>query len=96
MYYNKYIHLFQPKIYFKNAKIEFTSFPRLLFQLYGRKDSWIIQIKNKENQISKLEIKAIPVIEYETNRNGEVVNPQKKLKFYGNNCILKRRVFWEQ
>ena len=55
------------RLYFKNAKIEFTSFPRLLVQLNGKKDSWIIQTKNKDNQISKLEVKAVSVIDYEKN-----------------------------
>ena len=81
------------RIYFKNAKVEFTSFPRLFFQLNGRKDSWTIHIKSKTNQISKVEVKAISVIDYETNRNGEVVNPQKKLKLYGNIAYLNAGQF---
>lgn len=81
------------RIYFKNAKVEFTSFPRLLFQLNGRKDSWAIQIKNKENQIINVEIKAVSVIDYETNRNGEVVNPQRKLKLYDNIAYLNAGQF---
>ncbi len=79
--------------YFKNAKVEFTSFPRLLFQLNGRKDSWTIQVRNKKSRISKTEIKAVSVIDYETKRNGEVVNPQKKLKFYGNIAYLNAGQF---
>ena len=81
------------RLYFKNAKIEFTSFPRLLFQLNGKKDSWIIQTKNKDNQISKLEVKAVSVIDYEKNRNGEVVNPQKKIQLYGDIAYLNSGQF---
>jgi C-terminal processing protease CtpA/Prc len=81
------------RLYFKNAKIEFTSFPRLLFQLNGKKDSWIIQTKNKDNQISKVEVKAVSVIDYETNRNGEVVNPQKKIQLYGDIAYLNTGQF---
>lgn len=81
------------RIYFKKAKIEFTSFPRLLFQLNGKKDSWMIQTKNKDNQISKLDVKAVSAIDYETNRNGEVVNPQKKFQLYGDIAYLNTGQF---
>ncbi|MEZ0129511.1 peptidase S41, partial [Flavobacterium sp. LBUM151] len=68
--------------YFKNAKIEFWSFPRLFFQLNGRKDNWNIQIKDKNNEMINLEVNSIPVIEYEGNRKGEIVDPKKTLKLY--------------
>lgn len=76
------------RTYFKNAKIELLSFPRLLFQHNGRKDNWTLQIRNKANQISNTEVKAVSVIDYETSRNGEVVNPLKKLQLYGDIAYL--------
>lgn len=69
--------------YFKKAKIEFWSFPRLFFQLNGRKDQWNIQIRKENGTITNVEIGSITVIEYETSRGGEVVNPQKKLTLFG-------------
>ena len=70
--------------YFKNAKIEFYSFPRLFYQLNGKKDNWHIQIKNAENETININLSAITVMDYESNRNGEVVNSQKLFKQFDN------------
>lgn len=79
--------------YFKNAKIEFWSFPRLFFQLNGRKDNWQIQVKNKNNEIINIEVNSISVMDYETNRNGEIVNPKRALKFYEDVAYLNAGQF---
>lgn len=79
--------------YFKKAKMEFWSFPRLFFQLNGRKDNWNIQIKTKNDAIANLEVMAISVMDYEGKRNGEIVNPQKTLKLYGNIAYLNAGQF---
>ncbi len=79
--------------YFKNAKIEFWSFPRLFFQLNGKKDKWKIEIKNRNNEIVHLELSSIPVIDYETTRKGEILNPKKTLKFYGDVAYLNAGQF---
>lgn len=73
--------------YLKLAKIEFWSFPRLLYQLNGKKDSWKIKIHHR-NEILNLEVGAIPVLEYEGSRNGEILDPQKELKLYGASAYL--------
>ncbi|PWN70570.1 peptidase S41 [Chryseobacterium phosphatilyticum] len=75
--------------YFKNAKIEFWSFPRLWFQHYGKKNFWDLEIKNNKNQIFITRLNSISVMEYEEKRNGEILNPQKILKFYGKTAYLK-------
>lgn len=77
--------------YFKKAKMEFWSFPRLFFQLNGRKDDWDIQIKN--NGITNLKVASISVMDYEGNRKGEIVNPQKAVKLYGNIAYLNAGQF---
>lgn len=79
--------------YFKKAKMEFWSFPRLFFQLNGKKDSWTIQTKNKRNKLVQSNIQAIPVLEYERGRHGEIVNPKKSLRFYGNIAYLNAGPF---
>ena len=81
------------RTYFKKAKIEFWSFPRLFFQLNGRKDHWNIQIKAKNNEVADLEVTAVSVMEYEGNRNGEIVNPQKKIELYGDIAYLNAGAF---
>lgn len=80
------------RTYFKNAKIEFWSFPRLFFQLNGRKDNWDIQIK-KNNETFNLNVNSISVMDYEGNRNGEIINPQKSIKFFGNIAYLNAGQF---
>lgn len=80
------------RTYFKNAKIEFSSFPRLFFQLNGRKDNWDIQIK-KNNETFNLNVNSISVMDYEGNRNGEIINPQKSIKFFGNIAYLNAGQF---
>lgn len=79
--------------YFKNAKMEFWSFPRLFFQLNGKKDDWNIQIRKGNNQILTLKVASIAVMDYEGNRNGEVVNPQRAVRLYGNIAYLNAGQF---
>lgn len=79
--------------YFKNAKIEFWSFPRLFFQLNGRRDHWDIQIRHTNGKLIQVKVAAIPVIEYEGKRKGEVVNPKKAVKFYGDAAYLNAGPF---
>jgi len=76
--------------YFKKTKIEFWSFPRLFFQLNGKKDNWLVQIRNAENEITSINLSAITVMDYESNRNGEVVNliPQTLFKYFGNTAYI--------
>lgn len=68
------------RIYFKNAKIELYSFPRLYWQVFGKQD--VFQIKIRSNGIiKKHSIKAVNLIEgYEMKRT-EVLNAKKKLLF---------------
>lgn len=69
--------------YARNAKLEFWSFPRLYYQLFGTKEEWEIQIKSQDKKIRNVLVKAITVIDFETQRNGELVNPQRVFKYYG-------------
>jgi len=79
--------------YFKLAKMEFWSFPRLFFQLNGKKDNWKIQVKTKNGEIANLAVRAVSVMDFEGNRNGEVVNPKKKVSLYGDIAYLNAGQF---
>lgn len=81
------------RTYFKKAKIEFWSFPRLFFQLNGKKDNWTIQIKTQNDEIINLEVQAVSVMDYEGNRNGELVNPKRKVELYGEIAYLNAGLF---
>lgn len=76
------------RAYFKRAKIEFWSFPRIYFQQYGKKNHWQLKIKDKKGQIKILKVHAIPAMEYEEKRGGEIVNPKRSVVFYKNTAYL--------
>ncbi|WP_241244287.1 S41 family peptidase [Flagellimonas marinaquae] len=73
--------------YFKNAKIELYSFPRLYWQLYGRQDNF--EIKFKSNDITKTQtVAAVGLIEgYEMKRT-ELFNRERSLQFIGESAYL--------
>ncbi|WP_274474313.1 S41 family peptidase [Mangrovimonas aestuarii] len=75
------------RIYFKNAKIELYSFPRYYWQVFGRQDTFDVEIKTDKG-IKKYVLKAINLIEdYEAKRT-EVLNAQMTLKFHGRTAYL--------
>lgn len=74
--------------YARNAKLEFWSFPRLYYQMFGTKEEWEVQIKSQDKKIRNVLVKAISVIDFETKRNGELVNPQRAFRYYGKVAYL--------
>lgn len=72
----------------KNAKLEFWSFPRLYWQMFGQQDTFDVQLKNSE-EIKVLAVSGISVMKFEQARDGEILNPTKKLKFYENTAYLQ-------
>ncbi|MFK7806770.1 MAG: S41 family peptidase, partial [Saprospiraceae bacterium] len=81
-------HLSAETPYFKNAKLEFWSFPRLYWQIYGKKDSFKISIKRGEHTID-IETDAIDLINgFETKRN-DIINPNRFFKIYTNAAYIK-------
>jgi len=75
------------RTYFKNAKIEFYSLPRLYWQIFGEQDSFEVEIK-ADGKIRTFHLNAISLIEdYESKRN-EVLNATMNLKFLGETAYL--------
>ncbi|WP_318311808.1 S41 family peptidase [Flagellimonas crocea] len=74
--------------YFKNAKIELYSFPRLYWQAYGKQDRFEVTIRS--NGVTKTYlVDAIALIEgYEMKRN-ELIDSDRKLEFIGKSAYLK-------
>ena len=73
--------------YFKEVMIEAFSFPRYYWQVFGKTDSFTVEIKSGDS-VKKINLKPIPVIEgYETKRD-EILNAQMSLKFYENTAYL--------
>ena len=66
--------------YFKNAKIEFFSFPRMYWQVFGEKESFNVEARI-EGKIKKYEVQAVKVFEGYEGRRTEVLNASMQLKF---------------
>lgn len=74
--------------YFKNAKLEFWSFPRLYWQIFGQHDSFKVTIKNGEIE-TEFNLQAVNLIEgYEMKRN-DIISPERFFKCYENSIYLK-------
>lgn len=74
--------------YFKLAKIELISFPRLYWQAFGKQDEFQIEVY-RNHQIQKISLRAISVIDgYEMKRN-EIFSDQRILKFLDQAAYLK-------
>ncbi|WP_034230028.1 S41 family peptidase [Aquimarina pacifica] len=75
------------RTYFKNAKIEMYSFPRLYWQVFGKQDDFKIEILFNET-VKKYSIKAVNLIEdYEMKRT-EVLNSKMDLTFFDVSAYL--------
>ncbi len=75
------------RTYFKNAKIEMYSFPRLYWQVFGKQDNFQIKIRSNGNE-KKYSIKAVNLIEgYEMKRT-EVLNSKMTLKFIDKSAYI--------
>jgi hypothetical protein len=73
--------------YFKNVKIELYSFPRLYWQVFGKQDDFVVEIRTNGN-IKKHTFEAVDLIDgYEMKRN-EVLNAKMELKYFENSAYL--------
>ena len=66
--------------YFKNAKIEFYSIPRMYWQVFGEKENFSVEVRI-EGEIKKFEVRAVTVFEGYEGRRTEVLNASMRLKF---------------
>lgn len=74
--------------YFKLAKLELTSFPRLYWQAFGEQINFEVEIK-KVGKIEKFQLKSIPLIEdYEMKRN-ELFSEKRELQIIRESAYLK-------
>ena len=73
--------------YFKNAKLELITFPRLYWQVFGEEKDFIIETK-KNNTITKHQIKSIDILEdYEYKRN-DISFGKRELQFINQSAYL--------
>lgn len=75
------------RLYFKHAKIELYSFPRLYWQVFGEQDDFDVEIRS-DGSVQTYSLDAINLIEdYEMKRT-EVFDSVMELKFIGNSAYL--------
>ena len=75
------------RTYFKNAKIEMISFPRLYWQVFGKQDNFQIKIRSN-GTIKKYSIKAVNLIEGYEMKRMEVLNSKMELTFFDKSAYL--------
>lgn len=75
------------RTYFKNAKIEMYSFPRLYWQVFGKQDDFQIEILSK-GTVKKQSINAVNLIEEYEMKRTEVLNSKMDLKFFEKSAYL--------
>lgn len=73
--------------YFKNAKIELYSFPRMYWQVFGMQDSFLVEIRS-DGKSEKHNLKAINLIEEYESKRTEVLNAVMTLKFLEGTAYL--------
>jgi len=75
------------RTYFKNAKIELYSLPRLHWYAFGQFDSYEVEVLESKVKMT-YQLEAIKVIDgYETKRD-EILNAEMKLEFYDQAAYL--------
>ena len=66
--------------YFKNAKIEFYSIPRMYWQVFGEKENFKVKARI-QGEIKKYEVQAVKIFEGYEDKRSEVLNASMQLKF---------------
>lgn len=73
--------------YFKNAKLELYSFPRYYWQVYGKEDSFNVEVKS-DGVAKTYVVDAVDLIEGYEMKRSELINSERKLKFIGTSAYL--------
>lgn len=74
--------------YFKLAKLEFWSFPRLYWQVFGEVDSFRVQVKQND-QLSTIQLKAIPLVEEFEMKRDDVIRSSSEFKLFKNAAYIR-------
>ncbi len=75
------------RMYFKKAKIELTSFPRLYWQVFGEQDQFTVEIK-ENGVVTPYKLPAINLIDDYEMKRVEVIQPQMDLKILDDTAYL--------
>ena len=75
------------RLLMKNTKIEMYSFPRYYWQVFGKVDTFKVELKQNEKKIT-YKLDAIRLIEDYESKRSEILNSTMSLKFYDNIAYL--------
>ncbi|MEO0900510.1 MAG: S41 family peptidase [Bacteroidota bacterium] len=78
--------------YFKDAKIEFYSFPRYYWQVFGKQDGFTVEVKKGET-IKKHELEPISVLDGFEAKRTEIFISERELKFVQSTAYLNPGAF---
>lgn len=73
--------------YFKQVKLELFSFPRYYWQLFGKQDTFNVEIQSN-GKVNQYSLDAIRVIEDFEMKRDEILNARMELKFLGESAYL--------
>ncbi|MCM8568559.1 S41 family peptidase [Gramella jeungdoensis] len=82
-----YPHISAERPYLKKAKIEFWSFPRLYWQIFGEEEQFSISVK-ENNQIKEYNLQSVSALEAYEYKRKDILSSDRKFKFYGNTAYL--------
>ena len=80
-------HISAERPYFKKAKIEFYSLPRLYWQVFGKRDSFMVEIGTKKG-VERISLRAVAVIDGYESKREDILNAKMRLKLYGSSAYL--------
>ncbi|GGG03590.1 S41 family peptidase [Pontibacter amylolyticus] len=67
--------------YFKDAKLEFWSFPRYYWAVFGEQDSFKVKVKRAGGKRSTHTLQAMTVMGYEASRGGEILKNERSFRY---------------
>ena len=86
-----YPYISAERVYLKNAKLEFWSFPRLYWQVFGENKTFKLEIKSN-SKTSSITVNAVRAITFEKNRT-DFLNQKREFKFINQIAYLNPSKF---
>lgn len=82
-----YPHISAERPYLKKAKIEFWSFPRLYWQIFGEENEFYFSVE-ENGEVKKYYLKSVSAMEDYEYKRKDLLSSERKFKFYGNTAYL--------
>lgn len=82
-----YPHISAERPYLKKAKIEFWSFPRLYWQIFGEEENFSVLVKEND-QIKEYRLQAVAALEDYEYKRKDILSSNRRVEFYGNTAYL--------